>query len=123
GSNSQAALSRIVDRTAEKEKLAAAARDAALRLVTAQARFGTGRRIRLSELEFLEPGEFELFLDVLAETLSARGFPTEPVEVLTGDGSLRVKLEPADGAGEACIVTPDGVFSGPDHWISVETVG
>jgi uncharacterized protein (TIGR02677 family) len=120
GSNAQAVLTRIVDRTAEKEKLAAAAREEALRILTAQARFGTGQPTRLSELECLESGEFDLFLDVLAEALSARVFPAEPVEILSGDGCLRVKLEPTGDGREALIVTPEGIFSGPDHWISVE---
>jgi uncharacterized protein (TIGR02677 family) len=122
GSNSQPVLSRIVDRAAEKKKLAAADREEALRILAAQARFGTGRPARLSDLECLEAGEFDLFLDLLADALSARVFPAEPVEILSGDGCLRVKLEPTADGREALIITPEGVFSGPDHWISIERI-
>jgi uncharacterized protein (TIGR02677 family) len=105
-------LSRIIDRTAEKEKLAAAAHDEALRILSAQARFGSGRRMRLSELELLEAGEFDLFLDLLADATS--------MEVVSDDGFLRVRLEPTNDGREAAIMTTEGVFSGPDHWISIE---
>jgi uncharacterized protein (TIGR02677 family) len=115
-------LTRIIDRTAEKEKLAAATREEALRILNAQRRFGTGRRMRLSELEHLEPVEFDLFLDVLGEAVSARVFSTEPVEILSGDGRLRIKLEPTDDGREALILTTEGAFSGPDHWISIEQI-
>jgi len=115
-------LSRIIDRSAEKEKLAAATQEEAQRLLHAQHRFDTGDRIRLSELEHLETGEFELFLDLLGEAVSARVFAEEPVEILSGDGCLRVKLEPTGDGREAMILTADGVLSGPDHWISVEQI-
>ena len=113
-------LSRIIDRSAEKEKLAAASQKEAQRLLNAQRRFGTGNRIRLSELEQLETGDFDVFLDLLGEAVSARVFPVEAVEILSGDGSLRVKLEPTCDGREAMIVTADGTFAGPDHWISME---
>jgi uncharacterized protein (TIGR02677 family) len=92
-------LSRIVDRTAEKKKLAAAARNEAMRILKAQARFASGGRMRLSDLEQLEAGEFELFLDLLGS----------------------VDLEPTGDGRVAVIQTPDGVFSGPDYWISIES--
>jgi uncharacterized protein (TIGR02677 family) len=122
GGNSQTMLGRIVDRTAEKEKLAAAAREEALRILNAQSRFGTGRRMRLSELECLNASEFDLFLDLLAEAMSATVFPAEAVDVVSGDGCLRVKLEPTGDGREALIVTAEGIFLGPDHWISVEQI-
>ena len=123
GRNSQTgSLSRIIDRTHEKEKLAAATHEEALRILNAQARFGSGHRMRLSELEHLEKGEFELFLDLLGEAVSARLFAAEPVEIVSGDGCLRVKLEPTDDGRQALIVTEEGIFSGPDHWISIEQV-
>jgi uncharacterized protein (TIGR02677 family) len=115
-------LSRIVDRTAEKEKLAAATHEEALRLLRAQNRFGTGHRIRLSELEQLEAGEFDMFLDLLGEAVSARIAPDEVVEILSPDGSLSVRLEPTDDGRNAMIVTHDGTFSGPDQWIQIDPI-
>jgi hypothetical protein len=114
GNSQTGMLSRIIDRTAEKEKLAAAAHEEALRILSAQARFGSGRRMRLSELEQLEAGEFDLFLDLLGEAVS--------MEILSGNGYLRVKLECTDDGREACIVTTEGTFCGPDHWISIEQI-
>jgi uncharacterized protein (TIGR02677 family) len=115
-------LSRIIDRSAEKEKLAAAGRGEAQRLLNAQRRFGPGNRIRLSELEHLETDEFELFLDLLGEAVSVGMFSAEPVEILSGDGGLRIKLEPTCDGRQALIPTTDGELSGPDHWISIEQI-
>jgi hypothetical protein len=113
-------MTRIIDRTAEKEKLAAAIHEEALRLLNAQTRFGIGRRMRLSELEDLESGEFDLLLDVLSEAVSARVLSSEAVEVVSGNGCLKVTLEPTRDGREAAIPTTDGVFSGPDCWLSIE---
>jgi len=113
-------LSRIVDRTAEKEKLAAATHREALRILSAQDRFATNRRMRLSELAQLEAGEFDLFLDLLGEAVSASILDDEPSEILSNDGSLRITLEPTHDGRSAVIQTPCGTFSGPDHWISIE---
>jgi len=49
-------------------------------------------------------------------------FSTEAVEILSGDGCLRVKLEPTDDGREAMILTTEGTFSGPDYWISIEQI-
>jgi uncharacterized protein (TIGR02677 family) len=115
-------LSRIIDRTADREKLAAATHEEALRILKAQTRFGTGRRIRLSELEHLETGEFDILLDLLGEAVSARVFSNEIVEILSADGSLSVRLEPTDDGREAIIITNDGMFSGADQWICIEPI-
>jgi uncharacterized protein (TIGR02677 family) len=122
GSKWEPAFTRIVDRTAEKEKLVAVTREESLRILGAQTRLATGSRVRLSDLESLQMSEFELFLDLLAEALSARVFPTEPVEIVSGDGCLKVRLEPTGDGREALVVTPEGLFSGPDHWITVEQI-
>ena len=112
----------MIDRSAEKQKLAAASQREAQRLLNAHHRFGNGNRIRLSELEQLQDGEFELFLDLLGETVSNRVFESETTEILSGDGCFRIKLEPTDDGRDALILTTDGMFSGPDHWISIEQI-
>jgi uncharacterized protein (TIGR02677 family) len=114
-----ALLSRIVDRTEEKQKLAAAAHAEALSIVKAQKRFGTGR-IRLSQLEHLESDEFDVFLDLLGEALSARVSSSQAVEILSSDGSLKICLEPTGDDRDAMILTSGGMFFGPDHWIGIE---
>src|SRR5262249_28422620 len=113
-------MSRIIDRTAAKEDLAAATHMEALSILKAQTRFGTGARIRLSDLEKLDTGEFDLFLDLVGEAVSSEGSPGDAVEIASGNGSFRVKLEPTGDGREAFITTPDGILSGPDHWISIE---
>ena len=113
-------LSRIIDSTAEKEKLAAATHQEELRILSAQDRFATNHRMRLSELAQLETGEFDLFLDLLGEAVSTSILDDEPSEILSNDGSLRITLEPTRDGRSAVIQTPCGTFSGPDHWISIE---
>ena len=122
GSAQAGGLTYIVDRSAEKQKLAAAAHEEAVRILNAQSRFGTGARMRLSELDQLETGELDLLLDLLGEAVSARLLSTEPVEIFSGDGCLKIRLEPAEDGRDASIVTADGVLSGPDHWITIEHV-
>jgi uncharacterized protein (TIGR02677 family) len=112
-------LSRIIDRTAEKVKLAAAADEEARRILSAQSRFAISGRMRLSELERLDTGEFDFFLDLLGEAVSAIVLGGDTVEILS-NGSLTVRLQPTDDARLAVIQTPEGIFSGPDHWITIE---
>jgi hypothetical protein len=114
-------LSRIIDRSSEKEKLAAAAHEESQRLLETQRRFGSGNRVRLSELEHLESDELDLFLDLLGEA-SSKAFAAETLEILSGDGRLRVRLEPVNDGRTATILTSDGMLSGPDHWILIEPV-
>jgi hypothetical protein len=107
-------LSRIVDRTAEKGKLAAAAQEEAVRLLNAHSRLTAGSRVRLSELEHLDSSEFDILLGHLGE---------EAVEIVSGDGALSIKLEPTGDGRNATIATSGGMFSGPDHWISISRSG
>ena len=115
-------LSRIIDRSAEKEKLSIAIQKDAQRLLNAQHPFGNGNRIRLSELPQLSAYDFELFLDLVGDAVSSRISGTEPVEILSGDGCLRVRLEPTGDDRQALLDTDDGIFSGPDLWIHIEQV-
>lgn len=76
--------------------------------------------MRLSEIGPLQSGEFDLLLDLIGEAVSADVLAGEAAEIFSGDGSLRVRLEPTDDGRLAVIQTTEGVFSGPDHWISIE---
>ena len=113
-------VSRIIDRTAEKEKLAAATYEEALRILRAQNRFVGGTRMRLSELAQLDTDEFDLLLEFLGEMVVGSGLIEDATEILSSDGSLKIKLEPTRDGHTAAIQTSDGTFSGPDHWITVE---
>jgi len=77
--------------------------------------------MRLSELEQLAAPEFDIFLDLLGEAIAAKVFTSDTVEILSNDGSFRVKLESTGDGQTAVIQTPEGTFSGPDHWISVDS--
>jgi uncharacterized protein (TIGR02677 family) len=113
-------ISRIVDRTGEKQKLAAATSEEALRILRAQNRFVGATRMRLSELGLLDSDEFDLLLEFLGETVTAAILSDDVREILSSDGSLRVKLQPTGDGQTAAIETSDGTFTGPDHWIVVE---
>src|SRR5262245_16891435 len=113
-------LTRLIDRTAEKQKLAAATHEEALRILRAQNRFIAGTRMRLSDLGQLETDEFDVLLEFLGEEIVGLDFQDDPTEILSSDGSLKVRLEPTRDGQTAFIQTSDGMFSGPDHWITVE---
>jgi uncharacterized protein (TIGR02677 family) len=110
--------SKVVDRSAAREHLAAQV--AAESEETQQARrlLATGRPTRLSELGKLSRAEFPLFLQLLGEALAA-GPPDADgaVRTRTADGSLEITLVPMDGFAE--IATDEGVLRGPDHEITI----
>jgi uncharacterized protein (TIGR02677 family) len=115
-------LSRVIDRTAEKQKLAAAAREESLRIQNARRRLASGRRVRLSELGLLESAEFELLLDLLGESVSPDMLSGNTSELVSADGSLRVRLEPTGDGRIAVIDTEEGSLAGPDQWMTVEDI-
>ena len=115
-------MSRIIDRRAEKEKLAASSRVEAEHLLNAQSRFCDNGRTRLSEIPYLQTNELDLLLDLLGEAMSARVDSAEPVEILFADGCLRIKLEPVGENRKATIRTSEGTLCGPDYWISTERI-
>ncbi len=110
--------SRVIDRTKAKILLAELAAEEAQQIAAARRQLSTGDRIRLSAVGRLDVNAFELFLDLLGEALARRGHPSEPVAATSSDGAMEIVLEPmADGT--ACIETPEGLFSGRDHWITI----
>ena len=60
----------------------------------ARLRLATGRPTRLSELGTLDAHAFGLFLSLLGEALAEQAGPDAAVERQTGDGLLRIRLEP-----------------------------
>jgi len=113
-------LSRLIDRTAEKQKLVAATYEEALRILRAQNRFALGTRMRLSELGQLDTDEFDVLLEFLGEAITGDDLHENATEILSSDGSIKIRLEPTRDGQSAAIQTSDGIFSGPDHWITVE---
>lgn len=110
---------RIKDRSAERAQLAARAAQEAAQTEAARRRLATGRQVRLSELGALDAHAFRLFLTLLGEALAGQTHPDRPVERLTGDGTLVVRLEPLEADSHAVIRTELGSFAGRDHLILI----
>ncbi|WP_345005837.1 TIGR02677 family protein [Streptosporangium album] len=109
----------VRDRSAARRLLAEQAEREAAETAAARARLCTDGPARLSELDVLDPKAFRLFLGLLGDALSAR-FPGESeVKVVTGDGSMEVRLSQVAGGGQVEIRTEDGVLTGPEHLIEI----
>ncbi len=88
-------------------------------LARARARMATGKRLRLSEFQSLDPREFDLFLDCLGSALGAMHQAVSVSDAASSDGSLLVSLERIEDAPEVALATTTGVFSGPDCWVRI----
>ncbi len=116
------ALPRVRERDEERALLTAQFREEHAEIEAARARLATGVPTRLSALGDLDREAFKLFLNLLGEALTLQTAPDEAVELLSGDGLLRMRLEPLDRASRAALVTPAGVFSGRDHLVTISHV-
>jgi uncharacterized protein (TIGR02677 family) len=112
-------LPRVRDRNLERAELAARLAEADDEIERARARLADGEARRLSELGPLDRHGFQLLLSLLGETLPGQTDPDQPVERQTGDGLLRVRLEPLGAESSARIATETGVFAGRDHMLTV----
>jgi uncharacterized protein (TIGR02677 family) len=112
-------LPRVRDRAEARALLASQFVEESRQVAAARQRLATGRPTRLSELEELDTHEFGLFLGLLGEALTEQAGPETTVERQTGDGLLQIRLEPGDSLANARIRTPQGVFAGRDHMITI----
>ena len=110
---------RIRDRSAERAQLAARVAEESAQTEAARHRLATGTPTRLSELGVLDRHAFRLFLTLLGEALASQTHADRPVERLTGDGTLLIRLEPLERAQQAVIETELGRFAGRDHLITI----
>ena len=113
------ALPRMRDRSAERARMAGDMAEEARQADAARQRLATGQPTRLSELGPLDPQAFGLFLSLLGEALTEQRDPDSPVERVTGDGLLRLRLEPLAPGSVARLETPQGVFTGRDHLLTL----
>lgn len=113
------ALPRIQARDEERRLLAMQLEEETAQIEAARVRLASNRPIRLSELGTLDLHAFALFLGLLGEALAAQPSPDASVELQSGDGLLRVVLEPLAADTHAEIETPAGVFGGRDHLITI----
>ena len=112
-------LPRVRDRSAERDALAAQFREEARQVEVARVRLATGKPTTLSDLGVLNREEFALFLGLLSEALSDQQGPDSVVERFSGDGLLKVRLEPLGPDSVASIETAHGCFSGRDHVLTI----
>jgi uncharacterized protein (TIGR02677 family) len=116
-------LPRVRDRAAARRLLEQGLAEEAEQVEAARLRLATGRPTRLSELGALDPHCFGLFLNLLGEALAEQVGPAATVERQTGDGLLRIRLEPLGPHSRAEVHTPYGVFAGRDHLITITPTG
>ncbi|MCO5121356.1 MAG: TIGR02677 family protein [Burkholderiaceae bacterium] len=110
---------RVRERNRERELMARQLAEESAQVEAARRRLASGRPIRLSALGELDHHEFRLFLGLLGEVLAEQESPDRTVERQTGDGLLRIRLEPMAHHSRARLRTPDGVFSGRDHLLTI----
>ena len=112
-------LPKVRNRDLDRRLLQSELAEEAAQVEAARQRLATGRPLRLSELGELDAHAFELFLALLGEALAEQSGPDDTVERQTGDGLLRIRLEPLDADSHAAIRTPHGTFAGRDHLITI----
>lgn len=113
----------VRDRDAERAMLAAHLAEERMQIDAAYAALANGRPVRLSEVGTLNEHAFRLFLALLGEALVAQRDPDQTVECHSGDGLLRIRLEPLADGSRATIQTALGAFSGRDHLLTVTSLG
>jgi uncharacterized protein (TIGR02677 family) len=114
---------RVRDRAAERRLLERELAEEAGQVEAACLRLATGRPMRLSELGTLDRHAFGLFLSLLGEALAKQARPDSVVERQSGDGLLRIRLEPLEADSRAEIHTPKGIFAGRDHLLTITPTG
>ncbi|HTN95585.1 MAG TPA: TIGR02677 family protein [Nordella sp.] len=116
-------LPRLHDRSAGRALLARELDEEFLLIEAARRRLATGTPTRLSDLTNLDVHGFSLLLGLLSEVLPEQSGPEAPAEKQTGDGLLHIRLDPISPASPAKIDTPNGVFAGRDHLITISPAG
>ncbi|MBV9026292.1 MAG: TIGR02677 family protein [Streptomycetaceae bacterium] len=129
------APSKVADRSASRDLLAAQIAAERAQTEAARRRLATGRPVRLSNLgeiggagEIGESGgetgldkeELALFLRLLGEALAAGPpGPDGRIVTMTADGAYEVTLSPVLGGPVVALQTREGVMYGPDHEITI----
>ncbi|KDB52889.1 hypothetical protein X805_14930 [Sphaerotilus natans subsp. natans DSM 6575] len=112
----------VHDRVAAREHIARQLAEESRQIEAARQRLATGQVLRLSELSAERPLEGEsldLLLSLLGEALAEQADPDQPVERLSGDGLMRIRLEPLAADSHAEIVSARGVLGGRDHLVTI----
>jgi uncharacterized protein (TIGR02677 family) len=113
---------KIRDRSTERALLAAQVANETAQTDAARRRLATGKETRLSALGRLDRHAFSLFLTLLGEALAAQTDPQKPVERLTGDGTLMIRLTALGPETRAVLETEVGRFAGRDYSVVIREV-
>ncbi len=108
-----------IDRTADKARLRALAREQAAQIERARHHLVAAGRRRLGALGPLDDLAFRLFLELLGHALTQRSDRDRPIDVESADGTLRICLDPINDGTEVTLRTAGGDFRGRDHWITI----
>ncbi len=112
---------RVRDRSADRAQLGAFFAEEAQQVEAARSRIATGLPFKLSDVGEWDNHEFGLFLTLLGDALTQQASPDAIVERQTGDGLMRIRLEPLEASTRAVIHTPAGSFSGRDHVLIISS--
>jgi uncharacterized protein (TIGR02677 family) len=112
-------LPRLRERSRERELMAQQLAEESSQVEAARRRLASGHPMRLSEMGELDAHAFGLFLGLLGEALAEQENPDKAVERQTGDGLMRIRLEPLARDSRAELRTPAGTFSGRDHVLTI----
>lgn len=96
------------------------AREAAAQAAAARARLAARTPARLSDLAELDAAEFSAFLDVIGAALAEQVDDGVRIAVLPG---TTIRLRPVADGRTAHVVTPHGVFIGPDDTVDIDVAG
>lgn len=109
----------IIDRSADRARLARLADEEAEALIRARQSLFTDAPVRLSKLPELNDASFRLLIDLIGDALAHRTDATTPVSTFSADGSIRIDLQPTNDNQTAVLRSSDGVLIGDDHllWI------
>ena len=110
---------RVRDRAEARAFLARQFSEESRQAEAARARLATGLPVALSALGNLDGPGFALLLTLLGEALADQAEPDASVDRPTGDGLLQIRLQPLGAGQRARIHSPQGVFEGRDHLLTV----
>ncbi len=83
----------------------------------------SGGSIALSSFGTLDHALFERLLELLGRALTAGSDRSGTRRAITSDGRIEIVLSPARHGGIAELMTPLGVFRGPDYEVQIRTAG
>ena len=110
---------KVYDRSAGRDFLARQFAEESRQADAARVRLATGQPLRLSDLGTLDTPAFNLLLGPIGEALAEQAGPDANVSRATNDGLLHIQLQPLSAHSRARISTPQGVFEGRDHLITI----